>query len=109
MPPVHQRRQRHLRGDGLVVVGHECPEAVVADGDPTVGVAGDDGELHGGGDLGRRGSDVEGVDCGRGDGELRLVGAVDEPEGEGGGAEEEEEDGKTSAEGSVGVAGFVVA
>lgn len=70
------------------MVGHEGLEAVVADGDPPVWVAGDDGELHGGGDLGRRGSDVEGVDCGRGDGELRLVGAVDEPQGEGGGAED---------------------
>ncbi|KAM1230880.1 hypothetical protein COP2_042177 [Malus domestica] len=104
---VHQRWQCHLRCDRLVLIGDEGREAVVVDGDAAVGVSGDEGELHGGGDQGR-GGDVEAVDGSTDDGELGFVGAVDEPEGEGRDANEEEEDGEAGAQGSVGAAGFVL-
>ncbi|PON97203.1 LOW QUALITY PROTEIN: hypothetical protein TorRG33x02_069590 [Trema orientale] len=96
-PLVEERRQRHLRRDGLVPVRDEGGEPVVVDGHAPVGVARDDGELHGGGDhrrLRRQGGRrrrqsrrrVELVDGGADDGEPRLVGPVDEPEGEDGDA-----------------------
>lgn len=102
---VHQRRQGHLWCDRLVLVRHEGVEAVVVDGHAAVGVVCDEGELHGGGDEGR-GSGVEVIDGGADDCELGFVGAVDEPEGEGGDAGEEEEDGEAGADGSVGAAGW---
>ncbi|KAF7843815.1 Retrovirus-related Pol polyprotein from transposon RE1 [Senna tora] len=97
-----QRRQHHLRRDGLVPVRHEDREGVEVDRHAPVGVADEDGELHVGGHERRRGG-VEAVHGGADHHDVGLGGPVDQPEDEDQEGQEEDDGEYAGAESPPGV------
>lgn len=80
-------REESREGDLLVVVGGVDIDLVVVNADSAVGVARGEGDLEVGGEGVGGAGEVEGVDCGVLEDEMRLGGAEDEPY-----EEDEEED-----------------